>query len=277
MPIRVAQNRPSLHGVEPDLLAHADAIVVGFTRVYRLLIAHRDRLLAPDGPIACFGGDEVRVIVRATCTYAALLYESLHPDMLRDALEPAIGCSNRLWGRVPYLQYLGRVVPFERRACREAIFRFLRPRPDSCDIWSGGRERISGFLAEPSLAAVWRSAQSLSEQDLARQLWLVRAALSTQAQGGELAVEVYAPTELPLSLASRTTLLDASCMVGDRLSELALRGGSSITWLGLQPNEDAGWSLTASEDRSLQRAAGHCTFPRLSRRCHGRGGIPGVG
>ncbi|MBV7332283.1 type 2 lantipeptide synthetase LanM, partial [Chloroflexi bacterium TSY] len=45
-----SQNRPSLDGTAINPLDYIDAIVTGFTSVYRLLLSHRSALLADDGP-----------------------------------------------------------------------------------------------------------------------------------------------------------------------------------------------------------------------------------
>src|SRR5262249_50586185 len=80
-------NRPKLNGTVIEILDYTKAIVQGFTAMYRLLLAHRDEFLGETGPLARFAQDEVRAILRPTRTYAMLLQESFHPDLLHDALE----------------------------------------------------------------------------------------------------------------------------------------------------------------------------------------------
>src|SRR5204862_6427844 len=80
-------NRPTLDGNDVDVLDYTEAVVTGFTKIYRLLLQHRSELLSDGGPVAPFADDEVRVIVRATQTYALLLDQSFHPDMLRHPLD----------------------------------------------------------------------------------------------------------------------------------------------------------------------------------------------
>src|SRR5262249_38696450 len=80
-------NRPTLNGAEVDVLDYYEAISVGFTYIYQLLLQYRNELLSDNGPIARFAEDVVRVILRPTQTYAALLRESFHPDVLSNALE----------------------------------------------------------------------------------------------------------------------------------------------------------------------------------------------
>ena len=114
-PIPSAQNRPTLEGARVEVQDHAGDIARGFASVYRLLMEHRDELLADEGPLARFARDEVRVVLRATNTYALLLFESFHPDLLRDALERD-RCLDRLWVAVEHRPALARVVAAERDA-----------------------------------------------------------------------------------------------------------------------------------------------------------------
>ena len=86
-------NRPNLDGAEINVLDHVESITSGFTTIYQLLLEHRAELLADAGPLARFADDEVRVILRATKTYARLLEESFHPDMLRELRWTGIACS----------------------------------------------------------------------------------------------------------------------------------------------------------------------------------------
>lgn len=73
------QNRPSLDGTEVNVLEYTEAITTGFTNIYQLLLKHQDELLSKDGLSAHFAEDEVRVVLRATPTYASLLQESFIP------------------------------------------------------------------------------------------------------------------------------------------------------------------------------------------------------
>ena len=61
---------------------NVESITSGFTTMYQLLLKHRAELLADGGPLTRFADDQVRVILRATRTYALLLQESFHPVSL---------------------------------------------------------------------------------------------------------------------------------------------------------------------------------------------------
>ena len=114
--------------------------------MYRLLCEHREELLSDEGPLARFAQDEVRVILRPTRTYASLLSESFHPDLLRDALERdrcSIGCGPRS-STGPHL---ARVVAAERDDLLNGDIPLFTTRPGSRDLWTGAGgadRRLSG-------------------------------------------------------------------------------------------------------------------------------------
>jgi type 2 lantibiotic biosynthesis protein LanM len=237
-----SQNRPTLNGIEVNVLDYAEQIVAGFTTLYQLLLKHRNELLVEDGPLARFSEDEVRVIVRPTQTYATLLDESYHPDVLRNALERD-RLFDRLWDWGESLPYLARVIPAERRALWNCDIPIFTARPSSRDIWDSANERIHDFFEEPGLAFAQRRLQQLSDHGLRQQLWFIRASLATLSTDTDQARwPSYRLTE-PQTTTDRERLLAAARAAGDRLAELALRGEDDVSWIGLTPTNENHWSL----------------------------------
>jgi type 2 lantibiotic biosynthesis protein LanM len=237
------QNRPTLNGIEVDVLNYAQAITTGFTSVYRALLEHRDDLLADYGPLARFAGDEVRAFFRPTPTYGALLQESFHPDVLRDALDRD-RLFDWLWSGVAYCPDLARVIPAEREDLWQGNIPKFTTHPGSRDLWSSTNECIGGFFSEPSLALVKRRMQQLSDHDLTQQLWFIRASLATLTNGLDRARRPsYRLTE-PQTIATHEQLLATARAVGDRLGALALRNAGNISWIGLKHTHECHWSIT---------------------------------
>jgi len=235
-------NRPTLNGEPVDVLDYEEAIAAGFTNVYRTLLRHRDELLKEDGPLARFAEDEVRVILRPTKTYGFLLFGGFHPDVLRDGLDRD-RLFDQLWAGVEHSPYLAKVIPAEREDLWRNDIPMFTTRPNSRDLWTSSGERIADFFDEPGLALVQRRVQQLSEEDLTKQLWFIRASLTTLAMGGEDAqFPSYHLTE-PQSVAKRERLLAAARAVADRLEELALRGNRDACWIGLTLTAKDHWSL----------------------------------
>lgn len=236
------QNRPSINETDVNVLDYTEAIATGFSAIYQLLLQHRDELLGKDGILARFAEDEVRVILRPTRTYALLLQESFHPDVLRNALDRD-RFFDRLWQEVPYRSDLIQVIPAERDDLWQGDIPMFTTRPTSRDLWSSTNQRITDFFEESGMALVQYRLQQLSEDDLARQLWFIRASLSTLSMDGDRAGWPSYPLTKTQIQADREQLLVAACKIGDRLDTLALRGEEDVSWIGLTLINERYWSL----------------------------------
>jgi len=240
IPMPGSQNRPTLNGAEVAVPDYTEAIAEGFVSLYRLLLQRREELLSETGPIARFADDEVRVILRQTMTYAELLQESIHPDLLRNALDRD-RFFDRLWTRIEDRPYMARVIPAEREDLHRGDIPNFTTRSNSCDLWTSTGERVTDFYDRSGLELVRHRLSQLSEDDLARQLWFVRASLATLTMGIDL-VPGY-PLAEPQTTAGREQLLAAAQAVGDRLESLALRSERDTSWIGLTFSRKRYWSL----------------------------------
>jgi len=250
-------NRPSLDGREVEAGEYTDEMAAGFAEVYRLLARHREELLAPGGLVARFADDPVRAVLRATRVYGLLLGESFHPDVLRDALDRDL-LFDRLWVGVEELPTLARVVVPEHRDLRSGDIPSFTARPSSTDLWTSRGVCIPGFFPETALAGVRRRLQGLSEEDLRRQLALLRLALGTQLLNrDDVGWQGYAEADPGPSLAPaelRRRLVAGACAVGEWFADQALRDdrgdrdGGHATWIGLEFRNRL-WSMVpAPED-----------------------------
>ena len=137
------------------------------------------------------------------------------------------------------------MIPAEREDLWQGDIPLFTTHARSRDLWSSAGGRIASFFDEPGLTLVRRRVQRLSETDLERQRWFIRASLTTLAMGGEHALWAsYSPTE-PKAMASRERLLAAAHTAGDRLDVLALRGDAhaEASWIGLTLVGEKHWLL----------------------------------
>lgn len=237
-----AENQPTLNGEKVEVLDYAEAIASGFTSLYRIVLQHRDELLAENGVLANFAEDTVRVIVRATRTYAMLLSESFHPDMLRNALDRDL-LFDRLWLAVEHIPHLAKFIAAEREDLLAGDIPIFTTHPASKHIWTSSGREIADLLERPTLESVRGRVRQLSEADLERQLWIIRASFTSLELGTEGAKRgSYQPTELRTS-ASRERLLAAARSIGDRLEALALLGDGEVSWIGLTLVNQRHWSI----------------------------------
>ncbi len=242
VPMPGGQNRPSIDGTEVNVLNYIDAIVNGFTSIYRLLLNHRDDLLADDGPLTHFATDQVRAILRSTRTYSSLLRDSFHPDMLRDAVDRD-RLFDRLWGAVEHLPCLAKVIPAEQQDLLNGDIPMFTTTPSSRHLWTSSNEQIADFFDEPGMTLAKCRLERLSDDDLSQQLWFVHASLTSLAMEGDRPRRpTYRLTE-PHNAADRERLLAVARSIGDRLDVLALRGEHDVAWIGLALPNERHWSL----------------------------------
>jgi type 2 lantibiotic biosynthesis protein LanM len=239
-------NRPKLllgeTQLEVDVLNFIPQIMTGFERTYRLIMAHRVELMAPDGPIEKFAHDEIRVVLRPTNAYGLLLHESFHPDLLRNGLDR--DCFfDYLWSATDQQAFLSKVVAYEREELLLGDIPMFTSKPTLRDIFTGKQESIVDFFEQTSLKVVQQSLTNMSEADLNRQLWVIEAAFSTVPMGLEQAR--WKPSRL-VSVAEKlesAELLAQARLVGDRLGQMAIQVGNEAGWIGLSLIQARQWSL----------------------------------
>ncbi|ATB35829.1 hypothetical protein CYFUS_001243 [Cystobacter fuscus] len=242
--VAASANRPTLKGEDVNFLDFNEPFQEGFSQMYRLLLAHREALLAPDGPLERFAPDETRVILRPTYFYHLLERESCHPDHLRDGLDLE-RFLDRLWGTIDQIPYTRPLIPHEHEDLWHLDVPFFGSRPGSRDVWSSSGQRLAEFFPRTGLELSRDRIQRLSEEGLTQQLWFIRASftsLSVMAGGGRmpsyaLSVSHEAPRREPL--------LEKAEAIGDRLAALAFRGQSDASWLGLTPVGERYWTLSS--------------------------------
>jgi type 2 lantibiotic biosynthesis protein LanM len=233
-------NRPRLDGRDVSLLDYARHLHDGFARVYRLVMQHRDALIA--GPLAAFSGDRVRVLLRPTNAYARLLQESHHPDLLRDALDRERVFA-MLWGE---RTRLGRLIHSEVEDLWNGDIPMFSARPDSRDVHGSRGECIADMLAASGLDMAAARIRAMNDIDLARQLWIVDASLASTPRGEGRAYWRSSRTPGSRPPVSRTTLLHAARMVGDRLCQLAVHGADAANWVTLSIATGRQWSVSTT-------------------------------
>lgn len=246
--ISVGKNRPIWNNNEINILDYTESIISGFTEIYCLLLEQRDRLLSFDSPLASFAKDEVRVLLRSTYVYDKMLSESFHPDLLRNALDRD-RFFDRLWIDIEHRPELEKVVAAEQKDLWENDIPIFTTRPDSCDLWTSTNQQIPNFFTESGMSLVQKRLHQLSEQDMKRQIWFIRASLATLVIGVNQPKQdsVYHLNTSKTVICEREALTDRlianACGLGKRLEELALCGGDEATWFGLDFINERDWSI----------------------------------
>lgn len=273
-----SSHRPRLQDQEVDTLAYCENIIAGFTAAYRLLAAHRDELQRDILPR--FAPDEIRCVLRPTYLYNLLIADSFHPNLLRDALERD-RLIDRLWFGVELRPYLSRIIAAERSDILSGDVPVFVTRPDSRDLFTSHGERIADFFEQSALESVNAHLLRFDEEDLERQLWMIRASFTSMtltsmtlrpgdfapgdAKGFDRILQLR-PSRTAATVASTDRFLHAAQAIGDRLSKLALRSGSAnntndtVGWLGIKPFNEREWHLVPTDSDLYSGTTGIALF-----------------
>jgi type 2 lantibiotic biosynthesis protein LanM len=259
-----SQNRPALGGRPVDPAAFGDALVSGFAATYELLLANRDALLAPSGPIQRFADDAIRVVLRPTRQYALILSESNHPDVMRDALDRD-RLFDRLWVAVPGRSELEQVIAWEHADLVNGDVPLFTSKPSSLDLFTAHGEAVPGFFRRSGLSSAIERIEALSEDDLQHQRWVVDASLVALLPGmhvappiGGIASESF--IQRGAAAPSRDAGLRAAGRVAQRLTALALRKDDRVNWLGLTLLRERDWAIQPVGSDLYSGAAGIAHF-----------------
>lgn len=230
---------PTLHGESVDLRDHGGDLLTGFKRMYELLTAHRDELLAADGPFARFADVEVRHIARITQIYSILRDMSLHPDRLRDALDRDRWL-DRLWAQAKDFPTLARLIAAERADLYRNDIPLFTTRPGSRDLFTSPGERIENYFERSALDLMRERVANLGSDDLARQTWLIQATLAILPTNKSPEATPRLQPEMP----SASEPLAAALVIGEQLVSLAWQSEDDAGWLGCVKHP-RGWALGA--------------------------------
>lgn len=248
----VPAHRPVAGEAQLRLLDYAPDVLAGFTEAYQLCQEHAAELA--EGPLASFRGDRVRVVVRHTAWYAAILSMSFHPDVLRDGLDRE-QLFDTLWREAPRSPVLAACAEHERADLWCNDIPLFATATDSTALLDSEQRPVPGLTLTPGIECMLSRLAGLGPEDLARQRWLITTALGTTAEA-EDAVSATAPRRSvaaaqPLarrhlaaaSGASRADLLSAADAIGHHLRQTAFREAGSAQWLGISSPQGTNWSV----------------------------------
>ncbi|GHJ15912.1 type 2 lanthipeptide synthetase LanM family protein [Micromonospora sp. AKA38] len=220
-----------------DPLDHLDRVERGFVAVYRHLLQHRDSLV--EELVDVFDADEIRVIARATQTYATLLFEATHPWLLRDALDLERHL-DWLWAGDEALVPL---IASEQHDLRRGDIPVFVADVSSRDVVDSTGTLIPAVLGRSAGEMVRAQVARMGESDLARQLWFLRASVAdlTASRAGATRTTRERPTRQPAR--RETDPLTAARGIGDRLCDDAVaERDNGVSWVTLEAGQSQNWA-----------------------------------
>ena len=251
-----APNMPVVAGVAASVFGHETALLDGFTAAYRLVVAHREAFAAPRGPLAAFGRDLVRHVLRHTVDYAHLIAAGQHPSYLRDGADRD-ALFSALWLAAEREPHLARLVPAEQRELWRGDVPSFRARVDSRDLEAGDGTIHRRFFARSGLVRVHDRLARLGEDDLLRQCQAIQGSLASVRPAG-VSAPVLVGNDAALPAAAGP--LAAATAIGERIARMAIRDGDAAYWTGLLPLPREGFAYVPLANDLYEGNAGIALF-----------------
>ncbi len=233
-------NRPVLDGVESNAIDYIEDIVGGFEMMYQLIHEYRDELLSESGLINAFANDSIRVLMRPTRTYGQLIFESFHPDMLRDAIDRE-RFLDRMWYVAPSRTYMRGVIKSELDDIMRGDIPVFTSFPASFDLYDAMDRPIPDVLIERGIDNVRERILAMNQADMDQQVWHIRASIATiSSEESTIGGNTYKLLPSPL----RTPQLREHVRrCADYLCDNAITMDDEGAWIGLQPLAEELWSI----------------------------------
>jgi type 2 lantibiotic biosynthesis protein LanM len=264
----VLEERP----MPPD--RHVNDIALGFGRMYQWLAAHRDALLAPDGPVVRLAREKVRFIARPSSVYDYVLRRSMRRHALRDGVARDIELELLARGLLPLSHELWPLLEVEKRALAQLDIPAFTLRGDATEL---ALDERSIRLARSGLDVARSRLSSLSPEDLELQLSIIRAAFALRyfdvhaATSADDAAPTSADTARYARPISRGEIVAAAVEIAAEIGRKALvNGRGEITWVTTEPISTAGHARLQTTGYGLYDGlAGIALFLAATARCTG--------
>lgn len=217
-----------------DPADHTTELVDGFRQGYDAVLSDRA------GFTALVEGQadvEVRVVVRSTRQYAAVMDATTEPDLLRDAADR----DRVLAAAVAGGPFGNRLAPYERADLWAGDIPLFAGRLDSRDIWTSDGQRLPDQVERPALADVRDTLAALGDVDRRDQEWIISAAVAACRTTGH-----HDPAPMPADVTGTPAddpqrLLAAASAIADQIAARSMADRKRVNWLGLEFVDDVQW------------------------------------
>jgi type 2 lantibiotic biosynthesis protein LanM len=187
------------------------------------------------------------------------MYESFHPDLLRDALDRD-RFFDRLWGEATHRPHLARLIAAERRDLLRGDIPVFSTTPDSRTVFTSDGDPVPDLVEQPSLDVVRRRLEALGEDDRVAQTWIVEASLATLLMGRESSVATRVRVPRRERSVTHDDLVACATGLGERIGQVALQDAGAAFWLGVGPLDEATWGVFPTGADLYAGAAGIALF-----------------
>ena len=239
-------------------------IILGFEQMYDFFCTHRE-LLAADSPLQNFARQKVRYVFRATRTYQIILNNSFNPDFLQSGIDRSISIDilSRAFIAEAEKPAFWSILDAELQAVEGLdipCFEVNTDR-DSIDLATG--VTIPELFTASSFEAVISRLESLSEEDLALQLEIIRGSFCAKFAREDDCIILESENKEALSKLTLTSeqLVQEAVAIARELQNRGIYDDNSVSWIGLElrPNS-SGFQLQSLSNNLYDGCCGVALF-----------------
>ncbi|MGW4079569.1 type 2 lanthipeptide synthetase LanM family protein [Streptomyces asiaticus] len=254
-----SRNAPNMAGETVRPADHVEDIVAGFTSMYRMVEGRKSALAGPGGLLERFRDDSVRRVLEATETYSSFLWDSYHPNLLRNAVDRD-QYLDRTFARFGSHHAGAAVAASERRQLADGDVPLFTSSVDGRGLLGGDGTVIDDALETTGLRAVRERVLGFSPTDMRHQQWVIRSAFAcTAVESLDASWPVHTVTGAAHAV-SRESLVARARRIGDTLVTTAVRTADDIGWLGISPSGPLAWRLAPTSSGMYSGVAGIAFF-----------------
>jgi lantibiotic modifying enzyme len=233
-------NVPILDDMPLEGSDYLDEIVWGFEQMYRFLMFHQQILLAEDSPLTPFQNVQVRFMFRMSQIYAKILEHIQHPKWLRNGIDKSIELDHlsRAFLVVDEKPHNWQILSKEVQAMEQLDIPYFSACPGSDELVLESGESLSEYFQEPSYKTVQTQLKNLNEEDLARQVEIIKGCFYAQGQSVNLqrdSITSNSAKSQNHSLVSliKEQLLQEATRLAEEIQARAIWGSDgSVKWIG---------------------------------------------
>ncbi|NEO45848.1 MAG: type 2 lantipeptide synthetase LanM [Moorea sp. SIO4A3] len=214
---------------------YVEQLVEGFEQVYRFVIAHREAMLAVDGPLAALQDQPIRFIFRSTKVYRTVLQKTFTPEFCQDGVDYSLELDiiSRAFLVDQQKPKAWPILAAELQVMAQLDIPYFQGNSASQALPLPSGKTIPQAFKQPSYEQVITELQQFSETNLGQQLCLIRQALyarvARKPTGETGAWEVQSLPPL-----TPDQLIQEACAIAREIQAKAIPDPNGfVNWIGM--------------------------------------------
>lgn len=227
---------PSFSGNYHYASDNIDSVISGYRKAHGILATSKDELLTGD-VFAELASCEVRVLLRPTAIYSALLQESIHPTAVGDALDTDLVLA-QIWRGASSNAVRSTSVLDEYRQLQHGDVPYFSCLASSLELRGSDNAPLRGIVQCAGIDCVRTALAGIRKEDVHLHEWIIRGSFIALTQSERM---VARSAQVPCGGMS------AYEFAFDWLKTHRLTGRTSATWLTLSSPDENPLAYTISE------------------------------